>query len=250
MVVTGQANRLVTTGCLTILIALITVLGLLVSWLWYRHWHDEKVNSERRDKTFASTLKQARDAANDTTRALNASNARGTDVLMNVIWRHTKAPVITYDPTRRAFTATAAKSAFYDEEGLLPGGGPVRVMRCFVFTYAHRPSQVWTSRLSERENEVCRPGTGIGGLAGLARTRISGMYGKDLTKAGVRKALDPRGRLRPYDVKSVVRKADTVSVSILLSSPDTVVDQCYRFTRPIVGVNGQTPVTAVPMSSC
>lgn len=41
-VVARRANRLATAGCLTILIALITVLGVLASWLWYRHWHDGK----------------------------------------------------------------------------------------------------------------------------------------------------------------------------------------------------------------
>ncbi|MEU6914311.1 hypothetical protein [Streptomyces olindensis] len=100
-----------TTGCLTILIALITVLGVPVSWLWYRHWHDGNVNSERRDKAFASILKQARATADDTTRALDTSGATDTDALIGVIWRHTEAPVITYDTSRREFTATAARSA-------------------------------------------------------------------------------------------------------------------------------------------
>ncbi|OUC95149.1 hypothetical protein CA983_33955 [Streptomyces swartbergensis] len=90
--VTGRANRLVTTGCLTILIALITVLGVLVSWLWYRHWHDGNVNSERRDRAFASILKQARATADDTAPALGTSGTTDTDALIGVIWRHTEAP--------------------------------------------------------------------------------------------------------------------------------------------------------------
>ncbi|MFI7408666.1 hypothetical protein ACIBU0_08375 [Streptomyces sp. NPDC049627] len=248
--VTRRANRLVTTGCLTILVGLITVLGVLVSWLWYRHWHDGNVNSERRDKAFASILKQARATADDTARALDTSGATDPDALTGVIWRHTEAPVITYDASRREFTAMAARSTLYDEEVMLPGGGPVEVTRCFAFTYTHRPGQAWTPRVSERDDDACRPGTEIGGLVRLARTRISHMHAEDLTRAGVQKALDPTGRLRSYDVKSALRKADTVTVTILLSSPDTTVDQCYRFTRPVSDDAAQGSTTAVPTPSC
>ncbi|MCT9138458.1 hypothetical protein [Streptomyces violarus] len=245
-----RASRLVTTGCLTILIALIIVLGVVVSWLWYRHWHDGKVNSERSEKAFALIRKQARATADDTARALGTSGTNDADALTGVIWQHSRAPVIAYDASRREFTATAASSARYDHAVVLPGGGPVQVTRCFVFTYTHHPSQAWTSRVSERDDDVCRPGTVIGGLVRLARTRISGMYAEDLTRAGVQKALDPTGRLRFYDVKSAVRRADTVTVSILLSSPDTTVGQCYRFTRPVPGDDGLGSATAVPTSSC
>ncbi|MEU7719505.1 hypothetical protein [Streptomyces tibetensis] len=248
-VVTGRVNRLVTTTCLTVLIALITVLGVVVSWLWYRHWHDGNINSERRDRALASILERSRATADDTARALDTSDATDTDALIGVIWRNTEAPVITYDASRSEFTATAASSAMYDEEAMLPGGGPVKVTRCLIFAYAQRPGQGWTSRVSERDDDVCRPGTQIGGLVRLARTRISAMYAEDLTRAGVQKALDPTGRLRFYDVKSAVRRADTVTVSILLSSSDTTVAQCYRFTRP-VGDADQGSATAVPVSSC
>ncbi|GGK79009.1 hypothetical protein [Streptomyces flaveus] len=132
---------------------------------------------------------------------------------------------------------------------MLPGGGPVEVTRCFVVTYTHRPDQAWTSRVSERDDEVCRPGTEIDGLVRLARTRISSMYAEDLTRAGVQKALDPTGR-RSFDVKSVVREGDTMTVSAVVSSSGAAVDQCYRFTRPTPGDDGQGSATAVPTSSC
>lgn len=75
VVVTRRANRFVTTGCLTILIASSVVLGIVVSWLWYRHWHDGNVNSERSDKAFALIRKQARATADDTARALDTSGS-------------------------------------------------------------------------------------------------------------------------------------------------------------------------------
>ncbi|WP_157968550.1 hypothetical protein [Streptomyces geranii] len=248
-VVTGRANRLVTTGCLTILIALIIVLGIVVSWLWYRTWHDENVNSEREEKVLASLLQQARDTADATARALDTSGTTDADALTEVIWRHTEAPVITYDTSRREFTATAAKSAQYDEEVIVPGGGPVEMTRCFVFTYIHRLGQEWTSRVSERDDKMCRPGTDVGGMVRLALTRVSNMYAEDLTRAGVQKVLDPTGR-RFYDVRNVVRGGDTVTVFVLVSSSEGAVEQCYRFTRPVYGDDRQGSATAVPALSC
>lgn len=248
--VTGRANRLVTTGCLTILIALIIVLGVVVSWLWYRHWHDGNVNSERREQALASILKQARAEADDTARALDTSGTADADALTGVIWRQSQAPVITYDASRREFTATAAGSVVYDEVSIMPGGGPVRVTRCLVSTYAHHPGRTWTSRVTERDDDACLPGTEIDGQVRLARTRISLMHAEDLTRTGVQKALDPNGRLRFYDVRSAVRKGDTVTVSILVSSPGTTAGQCYRFTRPVAGDVGQSSTTAIPASSC
>ncbi|WP_432198838.1 hypothetical protein [Streptomyces sp. bgisy027] len=238
-----------TTGCLTPLIALTVVLGVLVSWLWYRHWHDGNVNSERREKAFALIGKQARDTADETARALDTSGTTDADALTGVIGQHSEAPVITYDASRREFTATAARSIQYDEEVILPGGGPVRVTRCFVFTYTHRPGQAWTSRVAERDDDVCRPSTQIASRVRLALTRISSMYAGDLTRAGVQDALDPTGR-RSFDVKNVVREGDAVTVSVLVASSKAAVDQCYRFTRTVPGDDGQGSATAVSASSC
>ncbi|WP_100202269.1 hypothetical protein [Streptomyces carminius] len=238
-----------TTGCLSVLIVLTAVLGLVVSWLWYRHWHDGNVNSERREQALASVLEQAHATADDTERALDTSGTTDADALTGVIWQHSKAPVIAYDASRREFTATAAISAQYEEEVMLPGGGPVQVTRCFVFTYTQRPGRAWTSKVSERDDDACRPSTQIGSRVRLALTRISSMYAEDMTRAGVQNALDPTER-RSFDVKNVVRERDMMTVSVLVSSSGAAVDQCYRFTRFLRGDGGQRPATAVPVSSC
>ncbi|MHC5902900.1 hypothetical protein ACVNF4_03145 [Streptomyces sp. S6] len=237
-----------TTGCLTALIALIIVLGTVVSWLWFRNWHDENANGARDRKALASVLRQARATADGTARALDASGTTDADAVTAVIWRHSEAPVITYDPSRREFTATAEKFAQYDEEGVL-GGGPVRETRCFVFTYARHSGQGWTSKVAERDRASCGPGNQIGGRVRLALTRISGMYAEDMTRPGMQDALDPTGR-RSFDVKSVVREGGTMRASILVSSAGAEVDQCYRFTRPVPDDDGGRPATAVPVSSC
>ncbi|MFI7347737.1 hypothetical protein ACIBSR_15895 [Streptomyces sp. NPDC049936] len=250
-VVTGQTNRRVTTGCLTILIALTVVLGTVVSWLWYRHWHDENVNSERREKALAQVLKQARATAEDTSRALGTSDATEAhaDAVIGVIWEHSKAPVITYDASRHEFTATAAAAAQYTQENMLPGGGPIQVTRCFSFTYGQDPSRTWTARVSERTDVACRPSTQISSRVRQAQTRISSMYAEDLTHEGIQEALDPTGR-RSFDVKNVVREGDTTTASVLVSSSETAVEQCYHFTRPVPGDEGHGSSTAVPTSSC
>ncbi|MFJ7075695.1 hypothetical protein [Streptomyces sp. NPDC098781] len=245
-VVTRRANRFVTTGCLTTLIALAVVLGLVVSWLWYRHWHDENVNSDRSDKAFASLRKQARATADDTARALTAGGTTDPDALTGVIWHHSQAPVITYDPSRREFTATAARTTQYDEDAMLPGGGPVEATRCFVSTYTHRPDRTWTARVSERDDDVCRPSTQIGSRVRLALTRISSMHAEDLTRTGVQDALDPTGR-RSFEVRNVEREQDTLTISVLVSSSEAAANQCYRFTRR---VPDQGSAEALPLSSC
>ncbi|MEU2980882.1 hypothetical protein ABZ678_29020 [Streptomyces hirsutus] len=249
-VVTGRTNRLVTTCCLAVLVTLIIVLGLVVSSLWYSAWDNGNINSERRETALASILERAHDAADDTAHALDTTAATDADALTEVIWQRTEAPMIAYDASRREFTATTARSALYDEKVVLLRGGPVKVTRCLVFTYTHRPGQAWTPQVTERDDEVCHPGTEISILVHLTRTRISSMHAEDLTQTGVRKALDPTGKLRSYDVKSVVRRGDSVAVSILVSSPGTTVGQCYRFIRPVHGDDSQISAAAVPASSC
>ncbi len=244
-----RANRLVTTGCLTTLIALIVVLGVVVPWLWYRNWHDGNVNSERREQALAAILEQAHARAGDTDRALETSGITDVDALTGVIWQHSKAPVITYDASHREFTATAASSAHYDAKAILPGGGSGQVTRCFVFTFTHRPGQAWKPRVSERDDDVCRPSTQIGNRVRLALTRILSMYAEDMTRARVQETLDPTGR-RSFEVKSVVRQSDTTTVTVVVWSSGAAVDQCYRFTRHAPGGDGQGSATAVPVSSC
>lgn len=242
-----RGNGFATGGCLVILIGSIVILGIVVSWLWYRAWHDGEVGGERREKARASIVQQARASADDTVHALDASGTTDVDALTEVVWRHTDAPVITYDLARHTFTATAAKSAHYDEPSVVPGGGPVEVTRCFVFTYRRQPGHTWTSQMSERHDDVCRPGTEIDARVTSARTRMSNMDPGHQSVTGIQKTLDPTGRQGSYAVERVV-EAKTVTAFILVSSSDETVAQCYRFTRP-TGDDGQG-YAAVPTSAC
>jgi hypothetical protein len=126
-----------TAGCLTVLILLVVVLATGLSWLWYSNWHVGKVVSERRHRAVSSILQQARNVADDTARSLDASRTGDLDELTGVIWKHTGSPLITYDASRRAFTARLSKQVMYETSGDLLGGGSDAVSRCLDFTYSH-----------------------------------------------------------------------------------------------------------------
>jgi len=243
-----RVARLVTCGCVVVLTASVIVVGTLVSWLSFRSWHDKNANSEHDRQARASILRQARATADDTVRALDTGGTGDADAVTGVIWRHSEAPVITYDASRREFTATAEKTAQYDGASMF-GGGAVQVTRCFVFTYAHHPGRPWTSKVTERDRAVCAPGHEIAGLVRLTLTRVSGMHAQDMTQAGMRKALGVTEG-RSLDVRKVVREGDMVSASILVPSWRAEATQCYRFTRPVRSDATGRAATAVPTSSC
>ncbi|MCT9076618.1 hypothetical protein [Streptomyces fulvoviolaceus] len=241
----GRATRRVANGCLVLLI----VPACLVAYFWYTVWHAGHVNSEREEDALASVLQGAREDGDGTARALAASRSTGTDALTGLVWQHTEAPLITYDSARRAFTATAFRSAVYDEEALLfVHGGPTQVQRCLGFVYTRRADRTWTSKVTVRDDAVCRPSERIRSLTELARTRITNMYAADLTRTGVRQALDPA-----FDVREVVRKGETATVDVLVHDdvnlPATV-EQCYRFTRSIDPDDGEHSATVVAATTC
>jgi hypothetical protein len=246
-------------GCLVLLM----IPAALVAYFWFTVWHTGHENDRRRQDALDSLLRQAHEAADRTADALTRSGETGTDALTGVIWEHTESPVIAYDEERRVFTAVAARSAVYEEEPILFAGGPGTVERCFTYTYARRPGSEWTSTTTESDNEACRGSGEIGDWVRFARVRMGGMEAAGLTRAGLRRALDPSGRPGDEsrsDVRSVVRKGRTVVAVVLFRHLDRYrsqddgsapVEQCYRLTRildPDAGVEG--PVTAVPVADC
>lgn len=247
---TGRATRRVANGCLVLLI----IPACLIAYFWYSVWHTGHVNSRRNEDALATVLQGAREDGAGTARALSASRSTDTDALTGLVWQHTEAPVITYDSARQAFTATAFRSAVYDEEALLfVHGGPTQVQRCLGFVYTRRADRTWTSKVTVRDDAVCRPGRRIRSLTELARTRITNMYADDLTRTGVRRALDPTGQARSFDVREVVRNGQTVTVGVrvrddLDASPTA--GQCYRFTRSIDPDDSEHSATAVPATTC
>lgn len=246
-----RIDRAMTGGCLTTLILLAIILATGLSWLWYADWHAGKVNSERRHRAVSSILQQARNAADDTARSLDASRTSDIDELTDVIWKHTGSPLITYDTSHHAFTARLDKQVMYETLAVLMGGGSDAVSRCLDFTYSHPHGHAWTLKVTVRKYDVCRPATDISSLSRLAGTRIEGMDAQELTRTGVQKALDPTGTLRTFTVKRVARRDGTVAVSVLISSHDGTAGQCYRITRSVPGSGGAHPsVTAASASSC
>ncbi|MEV0281795.1 hypothetical protein AB0I22_36170 [Streptomyces sp. NPDC050610] len=247
-----RINRSMTTGCLIMLIVLVLVLATGLSWLWYSDWHAGKVNRERRDRAVSSVLQQARDAADDAARSLDASHTSDVDKLTSVIWQHTASPVITYDASRREFTARLPKQMMYKSVGILPGSNSDVVNRCFDFTYSHPYGQTWTHKVTVRDDDVCRPAADIGYRSRLAKKRIERIDAQSLTRTGLQKALDPTGTFRSFAVKDVARRSGTVVVSVLITSLDATANQCYRITRPAPdSVEADLPpATATPVNSC
>jgi hypothetical protein len=219
----------------------------VVVYFWYDVWHTNHVNEERRQDTLASVLRRARADGDSAARALGKRPDTDPAVLTGLIWKHTEAPVITFDRDQRTFTATAFRSAVYDTETFLLAGGPDQVRRCFGFTWTRAANGTWTGKVSTRDDAVCRPGEQIGFLAGLARDRVTNLSAKDLTGAGVRQAFaSPR---EAYDVEDVVREGRTVTVDVLVRDTPRAA-QCYRYVRPLDPGTHQPRTTAVPVPAC
>lgn len=264
----GPVSQRAANCCLVLLV----IPTALVAYFWYTVWHTDHTNSERREHAVASIMREAREAAADTGRALAESDAsagtgsgRGGDGdtgrdtadidLTGVIWRHSETPLVTYDPGRHSFTATVRRAVFYDEEPLIMGGGPVRITRCFRFTFAlpEGSATAWTSDVTVRDDEACGPSERIATHVHFAQRRLAAMSPTDLTTARVRRALDPTGTLGYYDVTSVVRGERTATVTVLVRDAKgayATAEQCYRFVRNLDPAHQGADVPSVPMSDC
>jgi hypothetical protein len=219
----------------------------VVVYFWYDVWHTDHVNEQRRQDALASVLRGARADGASAARALGTRPGTDTAVLIQLIHRHTWAPVITFDRERRVFTATAFRTAVHDTESILLATGPQQVSRCVGFTYTRGADGTWTAKVSTRDDVVCRPSERIGLLAGQGRDRVTHLPAKALTGAGVRQALAlPR---QAYDVRDVVREGRTVTVDVLVRDTPRAA-QCYRYVRtPDPGAD-QPRTTAVLLPAC
>ncbi|MFI6685165.1 hypothetical protein [Streptomyces sp. NPDC050485] len=246
------ARRFTRRAATSCLILLLIPAGLL-AYFWYSVWHTSHVNDQRKQAALASILDQARHATTDTTHALNTSGTADTDTLTGVIWQHTHAPLITYDASRRTFTATASRSAAYNEEVLLPGGDPVTVNRCFRFTSTRGTGASWTTTMTEQDEHVCSPGQTIDHRATLAKNRVKNMPAAQLTRTEVTQALDPTHQYDTYIVKDTARHGQTATISILVRAQRDVsatAAQCYQFTRHLDTNDAERATTSMPIGTC
>ncbi|WP_369169527.1 hypothetical protein AB5J49_17305 [Streptomyces sp. R28] len=244
-------TRRVANCCLVLLM----IPTALVAYFWYTVWHADQVNSERRQDALNSLLRHAHEQADATGSALTGSGSGAdADTLTGVIWRHSETPLISYDPARHRFTATARRAELYDSEGVILGSGSDQVARCLRFTFVRGSGSAWTSAVAVRDYEECLPGSRIGSSADTARSRIARMSTMELTPTGVRRALDPTGELGYFDVRSAERRGRTATVTVLIEDTygaqgHATAKQCYRFVRDLGGAYGDD-VTSVPLSTC
>ncbi|WP_405938603.1 hypothetical protein OG338_19865 [Streptomyces sp. NBC_00726] len=245
-VVAGRVRRRATTGCLLLLM----IPAALLAYAGYATRHADRVNDRREEAAVASVRAQARRTSDATARALSAGHATAPDALVGVIWRHTHAPVIAYDPEHGTYTATAAFSSDHDEKGFPLAAGPVRTERCFTLTFTWKaPATEWTATHAERDDSACRSGRVVGFDVTLARKRLAAMTGR-VTPAEAARVLDPAHRQRPYTVRKAERSggADVITVLVRESVDGAPVQQCYAFTRG--RATDAAAVTAVPVATC
>lgn len=241
-------TRRAATGCLLLLM----VPAALLAYFWYSVWHTGHVNVQREEAAMASILAEAQRASQSTTRALNSAHTGAPDALTNVIWRHTQAPVIAYDPTHRTYTAIASWSTIYTQKALLSGGGATEVERCFTLISAQALNATWATKLTESSDDMCSSGRMIASEVALAKNRIKNMTTQKMTQADVAQALDPTHEQRIYTVKKVTRSDDVVVISVLVRHQRnaTSIHQCYAFSRRVGSDSDSRSVTEVPLATC
>ncbi|MGW2640022.1 hypothetical protein [Streptomyces sp. NPDC001348] len=235
----ARLERAATTGCLTFLVVLIVVLGTVLGAFWYRSWHTDKVDAERRQQALPALDGRLRRTENETVRALRDEGSADPDALTAVIHQHTGAPVISYDASRRAFRARVVERLAYESRTLFGSSQDV-IDRCLEFTYAPAKGHAWTSTVSVLKYDTCGPSLSIGSGAGLAGRRVAALDASELNRSGVRRALAPYRRF--LEVSAVTRTGGTVRVSVVVSEQST--RQCYRITRK------RSQVLSVPAQSC
>ncbi|WP_433342559.1 hypothetical protein [Streptomyces sp. CA-253872] len=241
-------TRGVTTCCLVVLVLPVVLLG----WFWFSLWHDGHVNERRERAAEASVLRLASRAARDTRRALAGSGPTGPEAVTGVLWRHTKAPVITYDAPHGTYTAARSWAVTYDRKGFL-SAGPTQVEWCFTLVAHHAPGTGWTTRLTKRTRADCLASRLVDRDVVRARDVLASLPDELLTRAGVSRELAARGGQGQdvFTVRKVARERDRVSVTVRVragaGSDGPVARQCYRFTRPLA--RGEAPV-AEPLARC
>ncbi|MFD7541339.1 MULTISPECIES: hypothetical protein [unclassified Streptomyces] len=161
--------------------------------------------------------------------------------------------MVTFDAPHHTFTATASETLVYDEKTLLPGGGPIKVSRCFTFTSSKAANSMWTTTMEERNTQMCDPGQAISDLVTLAELRVKNMDPSRLNRVDMAEALDPTRQQAAYDVKDTVRQGVTATVVVLIRAPRSMsasAAQCYRLIRHLDTTDEERAVTSTPISTC
>ncbi|MFF0476372.1 hypothetical protein [Streptomyces sp. NPDC004284] len=244
-----RIERRMTGGCLFLLALLIVIGGSAVAVFWYTVWKTDNITDRNRTAAETEHRDQIDRAARDATRALRASGTTDPAVLTALIGKHTEAPVITYDATRKKFTAEVEMSAFYDTAGLL-GAGVEQIVSCEVFTYTPGTGRTWRVDVTTRATTACRPGKEIGELARRATEVLDEPNGDPTTVAEAQRVLDRARYPGRLTVRKVTHDERTTTVSALLADTTGTTDQCYLLTLPRPGNQARGRSAATPTNSC
>ncbi|NKQ25167.1 hypothetical protein [Streptomyces galbus] len=234
-----RLERAMATGFLSVLIVLVVVLSIALGALWYWVHHAGQVDAAHRQQAQLALDDELRRTNNETTRVLRDEDSADPDVLTAVIYRHTGAPLISYDAPRHTFRARVAKRVEYESRTLF-GTSEGVIERCLQYTYTPGQDHDWTSTMSTVKYDTCNPAVSINSDARIAGQRVAALEASELNRASVRRALAPYRRF--LTVGAVTTTGSTVKVSVVVSEGTT--RQCYWITR-----NG-LQILSVPAQNC
>ncbi|WP_405883860.1 hypothetical protein OG762_38180 [Streptomyces sp. NBC_01136] len=189
------------------------------------------MNEHRRRKALSDLVQQVHTEADRTRASLNSSHANDAKAV-DVIWQNTRAPLITRAASQDGFTTFIQRSAIYDEAGMVLGGGPVKIDRCFALTYLHTATE-WSESTRTVDGARCEPGRTLAQAAASARTRLATAARTGLTDTDVQRAFEVPSRAwsTGFDVRATRRQGKAVSIETILhlKKAGAAQQQCYQF---------------------
>ncbi|MFF9431895.1 hypothetical protein [Streptomyces sp. NPDC014746] len=247
--VKNRIERSITGGCLVSLVLLIMVGVSLVAVVGYVLWS----TSSTTEKNRAAAETELRDligrTARESAEALRTSATTDPAALTTLIWKHTEAPVITYDAARKGFTAVVEKATVYERASIL-GSSPDRITSCDIFTYTIGPDRAWHVNVATRETAACLPAREIDALAREAGRILEYSADDPTTVTQAQDVLDRTKPLGRLTVRKVAHDKRATTISALLTTTAQTVGQCFLFTLSHPGNQVLSPVAVTPASSC
>lgn len=244
-----RIEHFITGGCLVSLVLLIMVGVSLVAVVGYVLWNTSSTTEKNRTAAEAELRDLIDRTARESAEALRTSATTDPAALTTLIWKHTEAPVITYDAARKGFTAVVEKATVYERASIL-GSSPDRITSCGIFTYTLGPDRAWHVNIATRETAACLPTREIDALAREAGRILEHSDDDPTTVTQAQDVLDRTRPLGRLTVRKVAHDKRATTVSALLTNTAQTVGQCFLFTLSRPGSQVPSPATLTPASSC
>ncbi|MFF7474474.1 hypothetical protein [Streptomyces sp. NPDC008092] len=255
---TGRGARVVTGGCLAVLVVLVLVLGTGLAWTAYAFHRVGEGNADRRTQARAAVERQARQAVSATVRALTAARtAAGGAAAQDIVLRDAGdpdsggsavAPDLVYDRSTGRLTVVTPFSGGYEVRPAL--WGAVRTeseTRCQALAF-RRGTGGRRADVTARPEAECARRQPVTGAAQSAQEALRALVRPGATRSEVRQLLASAGSASDayaYDVIRVTGQVTDITVTVLVYASGQ--QQCYRFVRH-TGSRDSDPVTVLPVA--